>query len=402
MLALRGCRVLDVDAGGFSDPTDVMVEDGVISDVGPTGQAADRLDLTGAYLLPGLIDCHVHVVAGTPNLSALRRRSASHVAVQAAARMRSSVLSGFTRLRDVGGADWGLAAAAREQVFPAPHLHYGGPALSQTGGHGDMREPGEPSHATAYPGISRVVDGADAVRRAAREELRLGASHIKMMLSGGVASPTDPLEAPQYSAEEISAAVAEAGALGRYVAGHCYTGPAVSRAVQLGIRSIEHGNFADDTSLKEILDAGAFLVPTLATYRYLAEEGEAHGLPPASQAKVGNLFDAGLDALDRAWRIGVPVAFGTDLLGPMHRHQAREFELRARVQPLADVIRSATTVAAQLLGIDDHVGLVRPGFAADLVAYDRDPLSTPAVLADPARHLRMVMVGGRILLGRDR
>lgn len=354
-------------------------------------------------LLPGLIDCHVHVIACTADLPALRRMPASYVAVQAAARMWSSLRRGFTRLRDVGGADWGLAKAAAEQAFPAPHLHFGGPALSQTGGHGDMRGRGERSHDSPHPGISRVVDGADAVRQAAREELRLGASHLKMMLSGGVASPTDALDAPQYSAEEVTAAVEEASAAGKYVAGHCYSAASVSRAVRLGVRSIEHGNFADEAALKEIKAAGAVLVPTLSTYKYLADEGRAAGLPAESQAKVGDLFDAGLDALARAGEAAVPIAFGTDLLGAMHRHQAREFELRARVQPLLDVVRSATLVGARLLGVDHLAGDVRPGLLADLTAWREDPLSTPEVLSRPEDHLRLVTVAGRpVPLQEDR
>ena len=349
--------------------------------------------------MPGLIDCHVHVVACLADLGAVRRLPASYVAVQAVDRMRSSLVRGFTRLRDVGGADWGLARAARESRTPLPHLHYGGPALSQTGGHGDMRLPGEPQDSgTLHGGISRIVDGPDELRRAAREELRLGASHIKLMLSGGVASPTDPLERAQYSIEEISAVVAEAAATGRYVAGHCYTGEAVSRAVRNGVRSVEHGNLADDAALADIAAQGAWLVPTLSTYALLGREGRQHGVPDASLDKIGNLLEAGLDSVARAHALGVPMALGSDLLGPMHADQSEEFALRARVQPWPDVVRSATIGGASLLGLEGQVGEVRDGMVADLIALDQDPLSSPSVLSHAQRHLTLVMVEGRTWL----
>jgi imidazolonepropionase-like amidohydrolase len=311
-----------------------------------------------------------------------------------------SVQQGFTRLRDVGGADAGIASACAQQFFPAPHVHFGGPALSQTGGHGDMRNRGESNGGTLSNGISIVVDGEFAVRQATREAMRQGAGHVKLMLSGGVASPSDPLDGQQYSEAEIRAAVEESDAFGRYVAGHCYTSTSITRALLLGVRSIEHGNYADDATLDLITSRGAYLVPTLATYHMLAKEGAAHGLPPVSQAKVGDLLDAGLDTLQRAVMRGTPICFGTDLLGEMHGHQVGEFTLRAKVQPIIDVLRSATVTAATLLGVADRAGRVRPGMLADMAIYSVDPLSSPDVLARPDRFLRMVVVAGRAVLDR--
>lgn len=400
MLTLKDARVLDVGAGEFDDPASVVIDDGRVVDITRRAPSSVKnvVDLRGAWLLPGLIDCHVHLVAHTADLGLVRHSSPTYLGIRAAARAATSVRLGFTRLRDVGGADFGIAAACAESHFPTSHVHAGGPALSQTGGHGDMRAPHEVGEHTASWGISRTVDGVESLRQVTREQIRQGAEHIKLMLSGGVASPSDPLEALQYSDEEVAVVVAESLAAGRYVAGHCYTSEAINRGIRLGVRTIEHGNFADDETLGVVRDAEAFLVPTLATYWYLAREGREHGLPAASIAKVDGLFEAGLDALDRACRQGVSVAFGSDLLGDLHDHQAAEFALRAQVQPVIETIRSATSVAAALLGLDD-VGLVAPGYLADLVAYDENPLEG-GILSEPSSHLELVVKAGQVIYQR--
>ena len=398
VIVLERCRVIDVRTGDCSEPASIAIEGDRIVDVGEgRGDGAERHDLGGAYVIPGLIDCHVHVTAGTADLAAMRRWPASYAAAHAAARMAASLRRGFTRVRDVGGADWGIARAVAEGLVTGPVLHFGGRALSQTGGHGDLRAPGEPAEEVPAPGaMTRVVDGAEAIRAAAREELRLGAHHIKLMLSGGVASPTDPVHRLQYSDAEIVAAVEEAAVAGAYVAGHCYPATGVRRAAELGVCSIEHANYADEEALRAVLANGAFLVPTLSVYELLASDGEAAGLPSASVAKVGDLFDAGLETLGRADALGVPLAFGTDLIGDLERHQSYEFAVRGRVQAPLDVLRSATRVAAELLGLAGDVGAVMPGFRADLVALAGDPREDVTVLAEPERFVRLVVAGGRL------
>jgi imidazolonepropionase-like amidohydrolase len=238
------------------------------------------------------------------------------------------------------------------------------------------------------------------VQRAVREEIKRGAAHIKLMLSGGVASPTDRVDSTQFSLEEIRAAVAEAEAANIYVLGHAYTSRAINRGLECGVRSIEHGNLMDASSPPLFLKHDAFYVPTLVTYSALSEQGREFGLPESSYAKVFDVLDAGLRALEMAYRAGVPIAYGTDLLGGMHVHQLREFTLRAQVQPAADVLRSATVVGARLLRMDDRIGRVAPGMLADLLVVEGNPLADIAVLTRPAECLRMVMKGGRVL--RDR
>jgi imidazolonepropionase-like amidohydrolase len=202
---------------------------------------------------------------------------------------------------------------------------------------------------------------------------------------------------PRRPTESIRrAAVEEAEAAGLYVAGHAYTAQAVNRGLQCGVRSIEHGNLMDQSSVELFKSSGAFYVPTLATYSALAERGLQFGLPEHSHRKVFGVLDSGLRALDLAHRSGVPIVYGTDLLGGMHEDQLTEFTIRSQVQPAAEIIRSATTIAARLLRMEGVIGVVKPGATADLLVVDGDPLRDVNVLTDPARNLRLIMVRGRI------
>jgi imidazolonepropionase-like amidohydrolase len=246
------------------------------------------------------------------------------------------------------------------------------------------------------PTLTVVADGVAEVRRAARDQLRRGAHHVKVMLSGGIASPTDRIDSTQYSMEELRAVVEEARAANRYVTGHAYTAAAVNRGLEAGVGCIEHGNLMDASSVELFKVTGAFYVPTLATYAALASEGLEQGMPADQHAKVFEVLDAGLGALELAHRAGLPIVYGTDLLGGMHRRQLTELTLRSQVQPAADVLRAATTVAARLLRLEGRVGVVAPGASADLLVVDGNPLETLELLTDPARNLRLVMAAGRV------
>jgi imidazolonepropionase-like amidohydrolase len=358
--------------------------------------------VAGRTLMPGLIDCHAHVNAHSADLAGLADESPAYVALKAAKEMREMLHRGFTTVRDPGGADFGLHEAVAQGIVEGPRLYFGGKALSQTGGHGDGRPRGRRVREDhqCCPDLSTVCDGVDEVRRAAREQLRTGAFHVKIMLSGGVASPTDRIDSTQFSMEEIRAIVEEAEAANRYVAGHAYTARAINRGLAAGVRSIEHGNLLDESSVELFLEHDAFLVPTLVTYQRMAAEGAEHGLPAASIAKNPIVLDAGLRALELAHRAGVNICYGSDLLGGMRRHQLLEFTIRGAVLPAAAVIRSATVTAARLLKEEGRLGQVVPGALADLLVIDGDPLADLAVLTDPEANLRLIMQDGEVKADR--
>src|SRR6185312_13643283 len=390
-MLVSGGQVLDVATGELHE-NDVLAVDGRILEVRTDVRApggTDVIDAAGLVVMPGLIDAHVHVTAATADLSAISTWPVSYVTAHAATNLRDMLHRGFTTVRDASGADFGLARAQREGLLAGPRIAFCGKALSQTGGHGDGRGPGqtvmEDTHYCA--GLGRIADGVDAVRTAARDELRKGAHHIKVMASGGVASPTDRIDSTQYSDAELVAVVEEARAANRYVAAHAYSARA-------GIRSIEHGNLIDDESVALFREHDAFLVPTLVTYWALKEEGISYGLPESSWEKVDAVLDAGIRALERAHAGGVKIAYGSDLLGGMHRHQSREFRIRAQVQTPADVIKSATLVAAELLNMSGEIGQLLPGTRADLLLLDGDPVADLTVLAEPADHVLAVVQDG--------
>jgi imidazolonepropionase-like amidohydrolase len=399
-MLIVGGEVLDVRTG-TTRKSDVRIERGRIAEIGVQldRPGMDRIDAAGRIIMPGLIDGHVHLTAFSADFRVLERNAPSYVYAHSARIMRETLARGFTTVRDLAGADHGLARAQEEGLLMGPRVFYCGHALSQTGGHGDMRLPGE-DHTPGSRGccgIGRIADGVDAVRAAARDEIRKGAHHIKIMTSGGVASPTDRIDSTQYSVEEIEAAVGEAGAANRYVAAHAYTARAINRALRAGVRSIEHGNLLDDESIALFLERDAFLVPTLVTYWALHEEGREFGLSEEMWHKVDTVLETGLEAIRRAHEAGVKLVFGSDLLGGMQRHQNEEFRLLGRVQPAIDAIRAATVTAAELLGCVGELGVVAEGAHADLLLLDADPSRDIEVLADIQEHLVSVIQAGRVV-----
>ncbi len=393
--------VLDTRAGQIIPDQNVLVENGRITEVSgePVRTAVDRtLALGGRVLMPGLCDAHVHVTAMTPNFSILKSLSPFYVGARTAEILNSMLMRGFTTVRDAGGADYGLARALEEDLVPGPRLLFCGHALSQTGGHGDMRGAGEQAIDQCFccAGLGVVCDGVPEVRRAARNEIRKGATQIKIMASGGVASPTDRVDSTQFSLEEIDAIVEEATAANIYVMAHAYTARAVNRLLPRGVRTIEHGNLIDDESCRLFLEHGAYLTPTLATYDALAREGVEAGMPRELQQKVYDVLDAGAVALEMAYRHGVPLLFGTDLLGAMHKNQLNEIHLRKSVVSAADIIRSATCHAADAFSCPGEFGQIIPGARADVLVLDQNPLEDINVLTQPDHHLRVIMKDGRI------
>jgi imidazolonepropionase-like amidohydrolase len=405
-IIFSNCNLLDTVGGRILPGHHVLVVGARIQEVSDrplkAGQAA-TFDLAGRTLMPGLCDAHVHVTAVEADFAKIERLSPAYITARAAQILRDMLNRGFTTVRDAGGADWGLAQAVEEGLLIGPRILYSGQALSQTGGHGDTRGRGEAQFPHQFPTVGtlgRICDGVTEVRRAAREEIRKGAHQLKIMASGGVASPNDPLGFTQFSLEEMQAVVEEAEAAQTYVMAHAYTPRAIKRALTAGIRSIEHGNLMDREALHLLVTKQAFFVPTLVTYGTLIREGRESGFPPAQLVKAKGLHEQGLAALEAAHQEGALIAFGTDLIGSMHRHQSQEFALRAEVQKPVEVIQSATLRCAQLFNLTGHLGVIAPGASADLLVIDGNPLEDLGLLQDPERHISVIMKEGKFFKNR--
>lgn len=404
---LRNARPFDSARGVVGPVSQIVIEGERIAAItAEPVQVGDALviDAGGRVVLPGLIDAHVHVVAASHDLTALGLQAPSLVTAQASAIMKGMLHRGFTTVRDAAGADFGLQEAVSRGLFEGPRLYIAGFPICQTGGHADMRPKGvrtrEMFCACAGLGLlGAIADGVGEVRRAVREQVRNGANQIKIMAGGGISSPTDPLEGTQFSLDELRAACEEAEAANLYAMAHAYSPRAVTRAVQAGVRSIEHGNLLDEASAREMKRHGAFLVPTLATYAALAAEGERLGWSAEMLGKLARVRSRGIDAVRIARAEGVPVVFGTDLLGHMHGQQSSEFDLRLPAYPgkggPVAVLQSATIEAARLMRAEGEIGELLPGAWADLLVVDGDPTADLSMLTAPEAGIRLLMQGGR-------
>ena len=367
--------------------------------------AAVRIDAGGRVVLPGLIDAHVHVMAASHDLVGLALQPASLVGAQSSHILRDMLHRGFTTVRDAAGADFGLQEAVARGLYEGPRLFIAGHPISQTGGHADMRPKGVRGEglfcSCAGLGlVGAIADGVGEVRRAVREQVRNGANHIKIMAGGGISSPTDPIDGTQFSVDELRAAVEEAEAANLYALAHAYSPRAVTRAVQAGVRSIEHGNLIDEATARLMKTHGTYLVPTLSTYAALADEGQRLGWSAAMLDKLAVVQARGIEAVKLARAEGVPVVFGTDLLGHMHARQSGEFALRAAALSPVEVLQSATHTAAQLMRLEGQVGQLVSGAWADLLIVDGDPTVDLSPLAGAGQGIALLMQGGRVMRSR--
>jgi imidazolonepropionase-like amidohydrolase len=375
-LEIRGDRIHAVVHGSIPDPS------------------ARRMNLGGRVLMPGLIDCHIHVCADAmtsraPLFPALAVAKSSHL-------LHDTLMRGFTTIRDTGGADAGYRDAVEQGLFLGPRMKVSGRPISQTGGHGDSRATSDfcapcRDHAVYFA----LADGVDEVRKAIREEIRRGADQIKIMASGGISSPADPIDYLQYSTEELIAAVDEAQRAHKYVMAHAYTAEAIERAVEAGVRSVEHGNFLDEKCAAMMAARGTFLVPTLVVYRRIISHGHLVDAAPGHLEKARQVLDSGTRSLEIAHRAGVKMAFGTDLFKAPKEFQTEEFLVRAEVLSHAQILRSATTVAAELMRMDKQIGRIQPGYLADLLVVEGNPLLDFSCLQDQGAQIPVIFKGGQ-------
>jgi imidazolonepropionase-like amidohydrolase len=358
---------------------------------------ADVIDLKGKFLMPGLLDLHYHAYSISFNMHQLDHMPKPLLVSHAIKLMEGALQRGFTTVRDPGGGDTGLALAVEAGLIDGPRFLYGGKALSQTGGHGDMR-PGdeEMSCGCSYSGtICQVVDGVDEVRKVCRDELRKGAHHIKLFISGGVASPSDPMWMPQFTDEEIRAAVYEANSRRKYVVVHCHTDDGALRSVRNGVRSIDHATEVSSETAKIIAASGTtFAVPTIAVVKQILEYGPDMGMFPESLEKIKPVLNKMLTSIENMHSAGVKMGMGTDLFGPEYHHlQSNELEYRGEVQPAIDVLRSATSINAEIAQMKGEVGEISAGAFADMIVLDGNPLDDLSIFQKPEK-MPLIMKGG--------
>jgi len=394
MLWLTGGKVYDVERGAFRR-ADLAVVGERIDRVLPPGSPAsadERIDCSGLWLLPGLIDCHVHLVMPTdePDPAAAAKRSDAAVAIYAAKAAERTLLGGVTSARDVGG--WNYVEMAVREAIEAgliigPRLFLAGRLLSITTGGVDY-----------YPGMYDVANGPDEVRAAARRQLARGADLIKVMATGAMLSPeNEDAHAIQYTLEELKAAVEIARDNHKHVAAHAHACRGIENAVAAGADSIEHGTFADEAVLKRMAEKGVFLVPTNCVFTGLRDDDRImQAMPPHLRRRLVENHEIHTKAMRAAHRLGVPIAMGTDTGTPGNHHGANAQECVLMVEEVgmtpAESIRCATLNPARLLRQEKNLGSLDPGKYADVIGCRADPLADITELTRVA----FVMKGGRV------
>ena len=388
-LVLAGARLIDGTGAEPAGGRAVVVEDGriarIVDEAGlPCG---DRLDLAGCTLLPGLINCHVHLCLGAEAdpVAPLRSEALALTAIKAAGRARETIEAGVTTVRDLGGRDYAELAVKRavdDGLIPGPRILVAGRPICMTGGHGHF--------------VGREADGPDEVRRAVREQLKAGVDLIKIIATGGVLTPgVDPMAA-QLTAEEVRVAVEEARKAGRRTAAHAMGTDGIANCVAAGITTVEHGVYLTPDIVARMRQDGVFLVATLNAPAAIATGGVARGIPGYMVAKSRAVTDAHVASFRMARAAGVRIAAGSDAGTPFNGHGSLVPELSLMVaqgmSPL-EAICSATSVAADALGLGEETGRIAPGYAADLVAVAADPAARIEALDD----VRLVIARGQVI-----
>jgi len=403
MKILSNCLIFDGHNEDLLENAYVVIEDGRIRDVSqgalPSSDATVH-DMGGRFVMPGLLDIHFHAYSITFNMTVLDRMTMPLKVAHAVRLLEATLNRGFTTVRDPGGGEIGLKLAIEEGLIRGPRFYYSGKGLTQTGGHGDMRAAHYVDTAcgcAANGTFAEVVDGVDAVRRFCRNELRKGADHIKVFISGGVASPTDPVWMPQYTDDEVVAAVQEAKTRRKYVVAHCHSDEGARRCLQTGVRSIDHCSMISEETARLIAaaDGDAFAVPTLAVLEQIHRHGPELGMSGDSLAKAREVRDMAYNSLEYLYRHGARMGMGTDLFeARFHPMQNEEFEFRSDVVKPIDQLRSATSINAEIMQKSGLIGCLSPGAYADIIAIDGNPLKDISLMARPEETFAMIMKAG--------
>ena len=408
----RNVRVFDGQSDRLTAPTSVLVRGNRIAAIGPAVVSATTgatiVEGEGRTLMPGLIDAHWHTILIRPTPEQAIYGDVGFTNLLAGAEARATLMRGFTTVRDLGGPSFGLKQAIDRGVVDGPRIWPSGAMITVTSGHGDFRMPWELPRDASRPlsrmeqiGGSMVADSPDAVRERVREQLMLGASQIKLTAGGGVSSPHSPLDVSAFTAEELKAAVDAATNWGTYVTVHAYTPTAVRRAIDAGVKVIEHAHLIDDATARYMAEKGVWL----STQPFLAEE--AQPFPPGSdQYLKKQQVVAGTDVIYGFVRkYGIKTAFGTDILFSevQARRQGALLAAMTRWFTPAEVLRMATSTNGELLALSGlrspyagKLGVVEEGALADLLLVEGDPIENIRLVEDPERNFRVIMKDGRI------
>ena len=373
-----GGQVFD-GTGSAPAASDVVIQDGRFVEIGSGLDGDERVDVSGQTLLPGLFDCHTHVLVSHVDMWKMAQAPFSLMFYEAMHNLRRTLDIGITTIRDAGGADLGIKTALERGLIEGPRMQISIKMISQTGGHGDEWLPSgaEVPFFPVYHGSpSAIVDGPIEMRKKVRELIRDGADVIKVATSGGVLSPRDDPRHPHFRPDELDALVSEAAAHGRWVMAHAQGTEGIKNAVRAGIRSIDHGVFLDDEAIALMVERGTYLVPTLvATGGVIRAAEEGQQIPEASLQKARDVVDIHRESFRRAVAAGVKVAMGTDSGVTPHGENLHELELMAEGGMSPEEVRVATTrTAAELMGLDRDLGTIQPGTRADLVLVEGDAL----------------------------
>ncbi|HHW26006.1 MAG TPA: amidohydrolase family protein [Firmicutes bacterium] len=408
LTAIKNARLFDGSGREPYGPVHVIIEDDRILTVGPAQEVAvpenaQVIDAEGKWLMPGMIDAHIHITgSGDPNVLKAKKELVPHAAIRAGLNAKATLEAGFTAIRDAGAGflvDVALKQAVNEGLIPGPRMRVACHGLSITGGHGDTRNGWPPE--VEFKGRC-VVDSPDEARKAAREQLRDGADHIKLHATGGVMSEGDVPTARGLTLEEMRAAIEEAHNVGKKTMAHAQGATGIKNAVLAGISSIEHGFYLTDEIIELMLKKDVFLVPTLAAVHHIVEHGLEGGIPEYGVRKAKEAQAAHLASFKKAYEAGVKIAMGTDSATPFNYHGKNAIELelmvKAGMKPI-DALVACTKMGAELLDWGDCLGQVKPGFWADLILVDGDPLADIKVLQDLSR-IKMVMKAGKVVVTR--
>ncbi|RFC65703.1 twin-arginine translocation signal domain-containing protein [Mesorhizobium denitrificans] len=408
---LKNVRIFDGVNGTLIEGKNVLLQGSLIKALPAAADVvanADIIDCGNRVLMPGMIDAHWHsILAGIAQLAAITA-DIPYVHLVAAQEAERTILRGFTTVRDVGGPSFALKRTIDEGRFPGPRIYPSGAMISQTSGHGDFRMRTElprtpqtnPSMAEVG-GIAEIADGEDEVLRRVREQLLLGASQIKIMGGGGVASAYDPIDALQYTEREMMAAVAAASDWGTYVCVHTYTAPAIQRALACGIKSIEHGQLADEETAKKIVDADAWW----SIQPFLADEDANTYTNPEQQANQRAIAEGTVRAIEFGKKYKAKLALGTDILFSPRgtATQGRQLAKFARWFDNAEVLRMVTSGNADLVALSGHrnpypsrLGRIEAGAYADILVFEGNPLEDISVIGDPDQTLKLIIKDGRV------